>query len=405
VATAAETGRVAQWYRIGSWVQSRPLRIFIWSRLGIWAAAVYAWMWFLPRAVNPPNSHDLGYATQVWSRWDSGWFVAIAQHGYHAGDGSAAFYPLYPLLVGGIGRLFGGYYVSAGLVISLACCAGSFVLLYRIARRRLGDDPAALAVLYLAIFPMALFLQAVYNESLFLLLVLASFAFAERNSWLAAAAFAGLAILTRPTGFALLPPLVLLAWRSTQRRRALASLGLAPALFVLYPVWLSWKAHDAFAFVHAEAAWHRHLSHAGPFGGLWQGLRSGWDGLEQVVTGSTTHVYWPGGIGSDALHGAMLNLEDLAFTLVFLVLAVVAWRRLGAAYGLYAILALALPLSAPSSRWPLESMPRFCVVAFPAFLALASLTNSAAQRRFVVATSALFLGLAVFEWSTQQWVS
>lgn len=386
-------------------VASPALRTFAWSRLTIWAAAVYAWMWYLPRVPNPPNSHDLGYATQVWSRWDSGWFVALAQHGYHAGDGSTAFYPLYPLLVGGLGRLFGGYYVSAGLVVSLAACAGSFVLLYRMARARLGNDGARLTVLYLAIFPMTLFLQAVYNESLFLFLVLAAFTLAERDQWIATGLVAGLALLTRPTGLALLPPLLLLAWRSARRIRALPSLSLAVYLFAFYPAYLSWKVHDAFPFIHAESYWHRHLSHAGPLGGLWQGLRSGGDGLLQVVTGSTTHVYWPGGIGSDTLHGAMLNLEDLAFTLVFLGLAIIAWRRFGAPYGLYALLALALPLSTPSSRWPLESMPRFCIVIFPAFIALASLTTSATRQRIVVATSGLFLGLAVFEWSVQQWVS
>jgi dolichyl-phosphate-mannose-protein mannosyltransferase len=361
-------------------------------------------MWFLPRAPNPPNSHDLGYATQVWSRWDSGWFVAIAAHGYHAVS-DAAFYPLYPLLVGGVGRLLDGYYVSAGLVVSLVCCAASFVLLHRLARARVGDDGADLTVLYVAVFPMSLFLQAVYNESLFLALALAAFVLAERDSWIGVGVATGLALLTRPTGVALLAAMALFAWRSASRRRAVAGLCLAPFLFAFYPAWLSWKVKDAFAFDHAEAAWHRHLSHAGPLGGLWQGIRSGFDAFEQVITGSTTHVYWPGGIGSDALHGAMLNLEDLGFTLVFLALAVVAWRRFGAPYGLFALLALALPLSAPSARWPLESMPRFCLVVFPAFMALASLTRSAVRQRAVVAVSAIFLGVAVFEWSVQQWVS
>jgi hypothetical protein len=252
---------------------------------------------------------------------------------------------------------------------------------------------------------MTLFLQAVYNESLFLFLALACFALAERGAWLSAGYAAGLALLTRPTAFAVLPALVLLAWRSRQRWRALASLCIAPVLFALYPIWLNWKTHDTFAFIHAEKAWHRHLSHAGPLGGLWQGLRSGWAGIEQVATGSTTHVYWSGGIGSDTLHGAMLNLEDLGFALVFLALAIVAWRRFGAAYGLFAVLAVALPLSTPSSRWPLESFPRFCVVIFPAFMALASLSTTAVRQRLVIATSALFLGIAVFQWSVQQWVS
>ena len=129
---------------------------------------------------------------------------------------------------------------------------------------------------------------------------------------------------------ALLPALALLAWRSPERKRALASLLAAPLFFSLYPAWLDWKTGDAFAFVHSERIWHRSLSAAGPLGGLWLGVQSAWAGLEQLVTGNRTHVYWKGGIGSDAFHGAVLNLEDFAFVAVFLVLAVIAWRRVGA---------------------------------------------------------------------------
>ena len=115
--------------------------------------------------------HDLGYFTDIWARWDSDFFLRIAQNGYD--DASAAFHPLYPALIAVLGRAFFGHYVLAGLVISLLCCLGSFVLLHRLAEQHLGAEGAVRSVLYLAVFPMALFLQAVYSESLFLLLVLA----------------------------------------------------------------------------------------------------------------------------------------------------------------------------------------------------------------------------------------
>ena len=62
----------------------------------------------------------------------------------------------------------------------------AFALLYRIAEPRLGADGARRAVLYLALFPTALFLQAVYSESLFLALTLGAFLLAERSRFLAA---------------------------------------------------------------------------------------------------------------------------------------------------------------------------------------------------------------------------
>src|SRR5213595_1092221 len=179
--------------------RTRPaLGIYLWSRAAIWIAAVFAFFFFEPN--RHPNAdrwdtarlHDLGYFTDIWGRWDSDFFLRIAQNGYD--DASAAFHPLYPALIAGLGRLLFGHYLLAGLVISLLCCLGSFALLHRLAEERLGPDGARGSVLYLAVFPMALFLQAVYSESLFLLLTLAAFAIAERRRFAAAGAVAGLAI-------------------------------------------------------------------------------------------------------------------------------------------------------------------------------------------------------------------
>ena len=162
------------------------LGIFLWSRAAIWIGAIFAFFWFEPNRHpnasrwDSPLIHDLGYATDVWARWDSVFFVRIAEHGYD--NASAAFSPLYPSLVWAVGHVFGGHYVVAGIAVSLAAALGSFLLLHRLAEDHLGTDGARRAVLYLAVFPMALFLQAVYSESLYLLLALGAFALAERKS-------------------------------------------------------------------------------------------------------------------------------------------------------------------------------------------------------------------------------
>jgi len=82
----------------------------------------------------------------VWARWDSVWFLRIAEHGYGGiqHGAAAAFYPLYPLTLAGLGRAFGGHYVAAGIVISLAAALASFLLLYRLAEERLGADGVTL---------------------------------------------------------------------------------------------------------------------------------------------------------------------------------------------------------------------------------------------------------------------
>jgi hypothetical protein len=275
------------------------------------------------------------------------------------------------------------------------------VLLYQLAERRLGADGGRRSVLYLALFPMALFFQAVYSESLFLFFVLAAFVLAERNSFAAAGLVTGLAILTRAAGLALLPALAILAWRNRDRVRALGGLALAIPVAAIYPLVLWQQLDDPFAFTDAQDRWHRHFSRAGPFGGLWDGLVAGWHGLEQFVVGHGTHV-----AGVSARHAAAENLQAAVFLLLFLALTVVAWRRFGAPYGLYAAVSLAIPLSYPSSRWPLLSLPRFGLVIFPFFLALAALTNGRPRAHAaVVGCSATFLGIAVAQWALWQWVA
>lgn len=387
--------------------------LFLWSRAAIWAAVVFAFLAFGPlgrplasRWDDPTVTHDLGFATDVWARWDSVWFLRIAEHGYGVAAKAPAFYPLYPGLVGALGRVLAGHYLLAGILVSLAASLGAFLLLYRLAECRLGADGGRRAVLYLAVFPMALFLQAVYSESVYLFLVLAAFALAERGRFLEAGVVAGLALLARPTAVALLAGLALLAWRTRRRWPALAGLALAPALFVLYPLWLWRDVGDPWAFTRAEGAWRRHLSPAGPFGGIWDGLRAAFAGVEQLVSGSHTRVYWTAVRDTDPLRVATVNLENLAFLVFFVVLTVVAWRRFGAPYGLFAALSLTIPLSVPSSRWPLLSLPRFGLVVFPFFLALASLGGGRPRAHAaIVGVSSLLLGVAVVQWALWQWVS
>jgi Mannosyltransferase (PIG-V) len=381
------------------------LDIYLWSRIAIWVGAIFAFFFFEPNRHpqadrwDTQRLHELGYVTDIWARWDSDYFLRIGEDGYD--QASAAFHPLYPALVAVLGRIFFGHYVLAGVVISLAATLGAFVLLHRLAEARLGEDGARRTVLYLAVFPMALFLQAVYSEALFLFLALLAFFLAERGRYPAAGIVAGLAVLTRAAGIALLPALAVLAWRERERLKALGGLALAVPVAAVYPLVLWQQLDDPFAFTDAQDRWHRHFSAAGPFGGIWDGLVDGWEGIEQFVVGHGTEVP-----GVSPMHAAAENVQALVFLVLFIVLTIVAWRRFGTAYGLFAAVSLAIPLSYPSSRWPLLSLPRFGLVIFPIFLALAALTTGRPRvHNAVVACSALFLGIAVVQWAVWQWVA
>ena len=74
-------------------------------------------------------------------------------------------------------------------------------------------------------------------------------------------------------------------------------------------------------------------------------------------------------------------------------------------YGLFAALSLAIPLSVPSERWPLLSLPRFGLTIFPLFLALAIIGGRPRAHTAIVAVSSLLLGVSVAQWALWQWVA
>jgi hypothetical protein len=386
------------------------LWVFVWSRAAIWIGALFALLTFAPngniRAIHrddPNVIHDLGNLTDVWARWDSYWFIRIAQHGYDVASGAPAFYPLYPALVAGAGRIFGGHYVLGGLVVSLAATAASFVLLARLATILAGDAVARRSVVYLAVFPMSLFLGAVYSESVFLLAALAAFLAAERRRFVWAGVFTGLSLLARPTGVAVLLGILILAWQTAPRwRNMLLTTALAVGAFLLFPITLWIERGDPFAFTHVERLWYRHTATLGPLGGLVDATRTAWTSIRQLVEGSPGHTFGPA-VGAD--HFAALNLEATAFFIVAVVLGVVAWQSLGAAYGVMALVAVIAPVATPAVDQPLLSMPRFTLVAFPIFIALAQVASSPRTERAVIGVSAVLLGVATMQWALWQFVS
>jgi hypothetical protein len=220
-----------------------------------------------------PRLHELGAAVDVWARWDSDWYLRIAESGYDWPSSTPAFFSTRSS--SGLGRVLGGHFLLAGLVVSLTACAVAFALLHRLVGRLLGSDDALRSVVYLALFPTSLFLGAVYAESLFLALAIGTFMLAEerRAGW--ASVTAGLALLARPQGIALLPALAIYAWRSDRRRRDAALLGAPVALFLAFPLALELSIGHGLAFMDAQRIWERSLAPLGPLGGLVQAIGEG----------------------------------------------------------------------------------------------------------------------------------
>ena len=171
-------------------VNSTPLRALLASRLIVLAAGL-AGALVVPRRLawwvfDPARLTDrLGQVGDVLAapavRWDSIHYLAIAQHGYTS-ESATVFYPLYPLLVRAFGFLIGSD-AASGVMISLAALTVALVLLHRLTMLEVGRRAADVTVLLVAFAPLSLFFSAVYTESLFLALSVASIYAARRGRW------------------------------------------------------------------------------------------------------------------------------------------------------------------------------------------------------------------------------
>ena len=187
-------------------------------------------------------------------------------------------------------------------------------------------------------------------------------------------------------------------------RRDALWLALAPAGLALYMAHLALAGGDALAPFHAEAVWKREF--AGPYGGIWEGAKAAYQGLRQVLSFQSHHVYFPAAGGSPFVN-AEHNLLLLAFLLAAIPPAIGVLRLLPFAYGAYVLGALALPLSYPVASQPLMSLPRFLLVLFPLnmWLAVRLAERPQALTRVVLIGSALAMVFFAGEFSTWHWVA
>jgi len=192
------------------------LLVFLVLRIGLTILALAA-MGTIEHTVDPVSPPGWPAPPKTGSSWhlavtsferaDGLWFLRIADGGYGADDGSAAFFPLFPLAVRVLSFVLGGHPLAAGLLLSNLAFLGALIALYFLTARELSVPAARTTVLLLAVFPTSFFFLAPMSESLFLLLAVLSFAAARRRWWLPAGAFGALAAATRVVGIVLVAAL------------------------------------------------------------------------------------------------------------------------------------------------------------------------------------------------------
>lgn len=345
--------KIIEWFKCYSY----PILAFFISRIGLFVL-VWLSLVVLPSATSsgrywvfPDNLFLDG-----WIRWDSGWYIDIAQNGYslilHKVYTNTAFSPFYPLIIKGLSYLVGDFHI-AGLLISNFSLLAACLVLYRLILDRFDTDIAQKSVLLLLVNPFSFFFSAIYTESLFLFLTALVFYFGARKKWILASLFTAVASATREVGILAIIPLLYFYFESIEFkwRRIRANIlwfGLSVLGIGSFMLFQALKFGDPFLFIksHNVAGWREGVNLLSALDVL--RLSFSWNALK---TGEFPAAYL---------------IQVLAF-LVGLSIMIVSRRKIHPAWWIWALVTLLISFTV----W--IGVGRFMIIIFPLYVGTALL--------------------------------
>jgi hypothetical protein len=297
----------------------------------------------------------------IFNRFDSNWFDAIARDGHskvnkadlvpnehnNFNQSYYAFFPLYPMLMGGIMKITGADFITVAWWVSFFLTPFAFFLFYKLALLELKNpDHAWLATLCIMLFPANYYYYNYYTETLFLVLVLSAFLLAYHKKYIALCLVMVPLALVRPNGLLIALPLVLyfaeqhdpgfknlLSFKLKSWLPLFAALTILAVTFLVYCYYLYEMTGDPLAFSTAQKGWHRFFKL--PWFTVWHASGP----LDPYFAGYTL------------------------FLLGFILITLQHWRL---SFFVFMVISIVLPLSTGVNT----SMPRFWSVIFPLFIAM-----------------------------------
>ena len=298
---------------------------------------------------------------KAWSNFDGVHYVNIASKGY---VNEARFFPFLPIIIYvlSIGNLYFPLTFLISIILPNFIFLAALDMFYKLLKLDYNEKVSLDTIKLLIIYPLSFFFITVYTEGLFLLLTITSFYFMRKKMWLYAALTAMLLASTRFVGIFIIPALIL-EYITTEKPKNLINYS----KIILYSAVssLGLIAYSIFNFVK----WNDFLYHLNAHGDLGNGRSTSglvippqaiYRYLKILMTMPYTYFEW---------WIALLELSSFLFGTLLLF---IAWKKkVRLSYLLFASLAFLLP----SFSGTFSGLPRYVIVAFPIFIAMALIDN------------------------------
>lgn len=320
-----------------------------------------------------------------WANFDGVHYLNISGNGYTIDN--AGFFPVFPLLIRGLGALFGQglpfssiQFFSALFIVHTSFFL-SILVFYKLLRFDYNHKTTFRTIIFLLLFPTSFFFVSIYSESVFLLLTLLAFYFARKKQWVFAGLSAMVSMATRIVGVAIFPALIceLFLQKKTLRSLSISSLLFAPLGIFGYAVFnkLQWGDYFRFLEVHGTLGNSR--------------------STDSIVLFPQT-LFRYGKIlfsVSPSVYEWWIAMLELVTFFAVIILIYIGWKkRIRLSYLLFALVTFLIPVSSGT----FTGLPRYAVIIFPIFITLA-LIKSKWIRLAYVSISLALLGLLLMLFS------
>lgn len=340
--------------------------------------------------VRPPLEGWQHWIVEPFRNWDGTWYSLVAERGYlDTHPATAAFFPHYPWLMNWGHEATGLPVETVGWFVSRLAFLGALVMVSALVAADFSLPVARWTIVALAVFPTSFFFGAVYTESLFLFLSVTTLWAARKNDWLLAVIMCFAAVLTRSAGIMLGLPLAVLFiqqhGRSITNWFPKAFLGLIPPFgLVVFGLTLRNNNLGFFDWQSQQWQWNRFTATPwrtfecvlmgceaevrSPNGGTYTALVKHVN-FDWITLAIDNHLRWSYLTSSEFRYTVgQSQVMDVLVTFVTLILILIGLKKLPLYYSAWTIPPMIVPLLAPSSVFPLMSMPRFVLPLVPLFV-------------------------------------